>query len=249
MWKYFLIYLFAFQSIAQDIDQKILVLQVTGPITYGTEKKPLKQGLELTGYPDLQFSTLKDYALLWYNGREHYVDAEKKKKEKRTLMASLKSFFNPEKEIGPTRGDGLTPNVLIFDGASPFHQSKTRLKRKVDTTSYYFLDFNDGTGSRQVKLNPDKMGFINLSDYIPINQKGLYYVVIGIYEGQEKKAHYLTDSTYYIKQLNEIKKELALLRNFYELNGLTPVEINAQLQRHLIETYNTVLKLDSFEPF
>lgn len=255
--RFIFFYLIVFQGIAQSQQPQFMVVSVFGTVTYGTNTAPVERGTLLDATSELTMVTERSYVITIpiptrdietkARGQTQEIKPQEKPIEKISWLKQLfDDIFIAEKEGASMRG-GEDVTFVIIERGKPLEEQTVQL---VDTGMpdhlYYVLRLVGNDLEKEIRLEPDPHGDVVLDNYFT---EGLSYAQLGLHDGQKGATTYYDDFLYFLKDKQEIGKELELLHEIYTKAGISKEKIRDKLSDYLGEVYLGSIELDTFETF
>ena len=225
------------------------IVYISGNVTYCETGKPVKVKERIKSNPKICFSNLNDYVIVWSSKRnELCLYPNKSKKRSKGFLQQYFSENLKSIEYLPTRGDDDAMSYLFFSNDKLLNPKKIRVfDIPKDKNSYYYLKYCSNNKILTKKLELDKKNNLFIDSNVINLKKGKNKscspTTAEIWYKQSANNSNTLELVYYLKDIDDINKELISLKIFYKTNNYSGNLISKKLKGYLLEMYGTDINI------
>lgn len=232
----------AFNGFSQE---KFQVLHVRGTVMIDSSKKAIKVGDEIENNLNIKFSSENDLITLTSSktGRFNVSPKIVERKTSGELVFFLRENFLPAKDYTGTRGEFDQFTYLYFAGSKLMTPIKIRIAKKPNSVdSYYYLVLNTNKGENIIRrLQLDSNGNININNSViglfENSNQSVTSCEVKFYDSTKNKSFDNNTTKFIPKQIEEIKNEIALYKDYLIRENKTNNEISNLISEYLSNIY------------
>tara|TARA_R110002096_G_C14659910_1_gene727577 strand:+ start:3380 stop:4147 length:768 start_codon:yes stop_codon:yes gene_type:complete len=254
MLRFIFIIYFPILLFSQEEKEFFDIVYVIGNVTYSNTGKTVKANDRVRNNPEIHFSNQKDYVIVWSSKRNELClspyeanRSSQKKKLSLSFLENLKSIENL-----PTRSHDDGISYLFFNKSKLLNSKKIRVFEipKNESSYYYFNCYNENNILTK-KLNIIRENTILINSNT-INLKNVKSNSSRVIKGeirykQSSNNNDTVELIYYLKDIEDIKKELLSLKSFYLNNNYSKKLISKKLENYFINMYGKDINIQDLK--